>query len=170
LYSWYDYDEDDDYYCYCHWHYFSSSYWCCDSFECLLLSRIEEADDDLLRCEVARGKCQVMCFHPRSNITLPLMSHDEIRLVIDEWAKLNTQLGQNYSWVQVCLPTTLTTHLWRQPSITVMPGQFGLWNTKQPFCILSIWYISTDYKYKNPLVEEKKTLKNVLYCWCLFLY
>jgi len=69
---------------------------------CLLLPQTETTDDDdLLRCEAAHGKCQVMCFHPQSNITLPLMSLDEIRLVIDEWARLSTELGTNYNWVQV---------------------------------------------------------------------
>jgi len=63
------------------------------------------SDDDLLRCDAAHGKCQVMCFHPQSNVTLPLMSHDEIRLVIDEWARLNVQLGKCYTWVQVLLHT-----------------------------------------------------------------
>jgi len=67
----------------------------------LSLAETETADDDLLRCESAHGKCQVMCFHPQSNVTLPLMSHAEIRLVVDEWARLNSELGANYSWIQV---------------------------------------------------------------------
>jgi len=67
----------------------------------LLLPCVQAEGDDFLRCEAARGKCQVMCFHPHSNMTLPLMSHDEIRLVIDEWARINTQLGSDYTWVQV---------------------------------------------------------------------
>jgi len=64
---------------------------------------VEMADDDLLRCEAASGKCQVMCFHPQSNVTLPLMSLSEIRLVIDEWTRLSIELGTNYKWVQVLL-------------------------------------------------------------------
>jgi len=66
------------------------------------------ADDDLLRCEAATGKCQVMCFHPQSNVTLPLMSHDEIRLVVDEWARLSMELGAHYNWVQVLSIRSLT--------------------------------------------------------------
>jgi len=66
------------------------------------------ADDDLLRCEAAHGKCQVMCFHPHSNMTLSRMSLKEIRLVVDEWARLSTELGAKYSWVQVCAVSLLT--------------------------------------------------------------
>ena len=69
-----------------------------------LFLQIQVSDDgEFLRCEAAWGKCQVMCFHPHSNVTLPLMSHDEIRLVVDEWAKLSRELGSKYNWVQVIL-------------------------------------------------------------------
>jgi len=67
------------------------------------------SDNDLLRCEAAQGKCRVMCFHPQSNITLPLMSHGEVRLVVDEWARISTELGAKFTWVQVFF-ASLTTH------------------------------------------------------------
>lgn len=35
----------------------------------------------------ARGDCRVMCFHPHTNVTLPLMEEAEIVAVIDEWAR-----------------------------------------------------------------------------------
>lgn len=44
---------------------------------------------------------KVMCFHPWSDLTLPLMSLAEIRAVIDAWAELATELGASYPWVQV---------------------------------------------------------------------
>lgn len=42
-----------------------------------------------------------MCFHPWSDLTLPLMSLAEIRAVIDAWADLAAELGASYPWVQV---------------------------------------------------------------------
>ena len=42
-----------------------------------------------------------MCFHPRSDIVLPLMSGEEVRKIIDEWANQVTELGKRYLWVQV---------------------------------------------------------------------
>lgn len=44
---------------------------------------------------------KVMCFHPWSDLTLPLMSLAEIRAVIDAWAELAAELGASYPWVQV---------------------------------------------------------------------
>ena len=44
---------------------------------------------------------KVMCFHPWSDLTLPLMSLVEIRAVIDKWAELAAELGASYPWVQV---------------------------------------------------------------------
>lgn len=40
--------------------------------------------EELFRFEPARGTCRVMCFHPRSDLTIPLMSLEEIKCVIDE--------------------------------------------------------------------------------------
>ena len=34
-------------------------------------------------------------------VTLPLMSLEEIRVVIDKWAELITDFGAKYKWVQV---------------------------------------------------------------------
>uniref|UniRef100_A0A8C4X183 Galactose-1-phosphate uridylyltransferase n=1 Tax=Eptatretus burgeri TaxID=7764 RepID=A0A8C4X183_EPTBU len=42
-----------------------------------------------------------MCFHPRSDITLPLMEAAEIRAVIDRWTEIMSELGQTYQWVQI---------------------------------------------------------------------
>lgn len=69
-----------------------------------LLPDAPEPDKDehpLLRSSSARGQCQVMCFHPWSDITLPLMSIKEIRSVIDKWAEINTDLGATNTWVQI---------------------------------------------------------------------
>lgn len=60
------------------------------------------SDHPLFRAEAARGVCKVMCFHPWSDVTLPLMSVPEIRAVIDAWASVTEELGAQYPWVQVC--------------------------------------------------------------------
>ncbi|XP_048359245.1 galactose-1-phosphate uridylyltransferase [Sphaerodactylus townsendi] len=60
-----------------------------------------DADDHpLFRAASARGVCKVMCFHPWSDLTLPLMSHAEIRTVIDKWTEIAVELGASYPWVQ----------------------------------------------------------------------
>ncbi|NXV05302.1 GALT uridylyltransferase, partial [Cettia cetti] len=59
------------------------------------------SDHPLFRAAPARGVCKVMCFHPWSDLTLPLMSLPEIRAVIDAWTELATELGASYPWVQI---------------------------------------------------------------------
>lgn len=44
---------------------------------------------------------KVMCFHPWSDVTLPLMKKEEIIKVIDKWAEMLEELGATYPWVQV---------------------------------------------------------------------
>lgn len=41
-------------------------------------------DDELFQMGQAQGTCRVMCFHPKSNKTLPVMTLGEIELVINE--------------------------------------------------------------------------------------
>lgn len=42
-----------------------------------------------------------MCFHPWSDVTLPLMKKEDVVKVIDKWAELVEELGATYPWVQV---------------------------------------------------------------------
>uniref|UniRef100_A0A8C1XVZ6 Galactose-1-phosphate uridylyltransferase n=1 Tax=Cyprinus carpio TaxID=7962 RepID=A0A8C1XVZ6_CYPCA len=62
-------------------------------------------DPGMIFCPVQSHKTQslysVMCFHPWSDITLPLMQPAEIRKVIDKWADLIVELGAEYTWVQI---------------------------------------------------------------------
>jgi UDPglucose--hexose-1-phosphate uridylyltransferase len=43
----------------------------------------------------------VICFSPRHDLTLPEMSVEEIRAVVDVWAAQTAELGGRYRWVQV---------------------------------------------------------------------
>lgn len=61
----------------------------------------QESNDPLFQSAPARGTCRVMCFHPKSNLTLPLMTCQEIKTVIDEWIKQVLDLGKKYTWVQI---------------------------------------------------------------------
>nr|XP_057906798.1 galactose-1-phosphate uridylyltransferase isoform X4 [Doryrhamphus excisus] len=55
----------------------------------------------LFQSKAARGVCKVMCFHPWSDVTLPLMTKEEVVKVIDKWAELVEELGATYPWVQI---------------------------------------------------------------------
>lgn len=58
-------------------------------------------DNPLLVTQAVRGTARVLCFSPRHDLTLPLMSPEEIRQVVDLWAAQVAELGESYRWVQV---------------------------------------------------------------------
>jgi UDPglucose--hexose-1-phosphate uridylyltransferase len=61
----------------------------------------EPASDELLRAEPVAGECRVVCFSPNHALTLPQLSSDQMRAVIDCWAEQCEDLGQRYACVQV---------------------------------------------------------------------
>ncbi len=58
-------------------------------------------DNELFKCAEAKGTCRVMCFHPKSNVTIACMKLAEIVRVVDEWIKEFLDLGRQYTWVQI---------------------------------------------------------------------
>ena len=58
-------------------------------------------EHSLIRYESHRGTCRVLCFSPRHDLTLPEMTQDDVRRVVDVWAEQVVELGQQYRWVQV---------------------------------------------------------------------
>lgn len=44
---------------------------------------------------------RVMCFHPHSDLTLPLMELPDIVKVVEAWVDQLQDLGRKYRWVQI---------------------------------------------------------------------
>jgi UDPglucose--hexose-1-phosphate uridylyltransferase len=59
------------------------------------------SDDPLFQTRGARGTCKVMCFHPKSNKTVPTLALADIETVIRAWIAEFTRLSQQYTWVQI---------------------------------------------------------------------
>jgi UDPglucose--hexose-1-phosphate uridylyltransferase len=60
-----------------------------------------ESRHPLLQMEPVNGTSRVICYSPRHDLTLPEMSLEELRLVVDLWADQTAELGKTYRWVQV---------------------------------------------------------------------
>lgn len=58
-------------------------------------------DDPLFRVEASAGVCRVICFSPDHGKSLPLLTVEQIRAVIDCWADQTAQLGTRFANVQV---------------------------------------------------------------------
>lgn len=73
-----------------------------NDFPALLAEPGPDFDPDrLFRAEQVAGACRVVCFSPDHSRTLPQLSQDEVRAVIDCWAQQSSELGAHYAWVQV---------------------------------------------------------------------
>ncbi|KAL0134615.1 hypothetical protein PUN28_001426 [Cardiocondyla obscurior] len=60
-----------------------------------------EPEDELFQIRSAKGTCKVMCFHPKSNVTIALMKTNEIKEVIKQWIFEMLELGEKWTWVQI---------------------------------------------------------------------
>ena len=60
-----------------------------------------EGASDLFKASSARGVGRVICFSPDHSKTLPQLSREEIRDVVDVWAEQAEELGNDYPWVQL---------------------------------------------------------------------
>lgn len=55
----------------------------------------------LLRAESVKGANRVICFSPRHDLTLALMSREELAAVVAAWCIQTAELGSKYRWVQL---------------------------------------------------------------------
>ncbi len=59
------------------------------------------ADDELMRFEAVRGTARVICFSPRHDLSMAMLSVDAVRQVVDTWVEQTAELGKTYRWVQL---------------------------------------------------------------------
>ncbi|WP_285711453.1 UDP-glucose--hexose-1-phosphate uridylyltransferase [Erythrobacter oryzae] len=59
------------------------------------------SEDPLLRAEPSTGVCRVICFSPDHGKSLPLLTPQQLRAVIDCWADQTAELGARFAHVQV---------------------------------------------------------------------
>jgi UDPglucose--hexose-1-phosphate uridylyltransferase len=73
-----------------------------NDFPALAEDQPSAADHDpLLRAEASEGVCRVICFSPDHGKSLPLLTPEQLRAVVDVWADLTAELGQRFANVQV---------------------------------------------------------------------
>lgn len=61
----------------------------------------EANHDPLFRAEASSGVCRVICFSPDHGKSLPLLTPEQLRSVIDCWADQSAELGARFANVQV---------------------------------------------------------------------
>ena len=63
----------------------------------------ETEEEGLLVARSEKGICRVICFNPRHDLTLPEMSREEVRTVVDLWCGQYAELGswEHINYVQI---------------------------------------------------------------------
>jgi UDPglucose--hexose-1-phosphate uridylyltransferase len=66
-----------------------------NDFPALLPDAPQHAVDEggLIVARTEAGRCRVLCFTPRHDLTIPRMSVEEVRRVVEAWAEQYTELG-----------------------------------------------------------------------------
>ena len=82
---------------------YRNTYVFANDFAALLpdIEKISEIDDPIFKMESSQGTSRVICFSPRHDLTLPEMSLNEIRCVINVWVDQVKELSKKYRWVQI---------------------------------------------------------------------
>lgn len=60
----------------------------------------KRTDSGLLRAEPVRGRCRVLCFSPRHDLSLAEMDDSGREQVVDAWIRETRELGRDWRWVQ----------------------------------------------------------------------
>jgi UDPglucose--hexose-1-phosphate uridylyltransferase len=63
----------------------------------------KDGDGELFRAESEQGICKVICFSPRHDLTIPEMTQEAVRGVVDVWQKEYIELGHHdfVNYVQI---------------------------------------------------------------------
>ncbi len=66
-----------------------------NDFEAILpdTPAFEGGEHPLMRMKAVQGRCKVICFSPRHDLTLPEMPAEDIRRVVDVWAQQYQEIG-----------------------------------------------------------------------------
>ncbi|WOJ94543.1 UDP-glucose--hexose-1-phosphate uridylyltransferase [Congregibacter variabilis] len=60
-----------------------------------------ESNDTLFKARSVKGRCRVICYSPRHDLTLASMSEQQLHAVIRTWAQETAKLSEDYEHVQI---------------------------------------------------------------------
>jgi UDPglucose--hexose-1-phosphate uridylyltransferase len=151
-----------------------------------LLAEVQSASaaapESLLTAMPEAGICRVVCFSPRHDLTLPRMSAEELRAVIDVWAQEMVSLESN-SWVRYvqifenrgALMGASNPHphgqIWASASLPNLPqkelASFAAYQMEKKRCLLCD-YLRLELERKERVVCENDGFLAVVPFWAVW--
>ncbi|HYA62800.1 MAG TPA: galactose-1-phosphate uridylyltransferase, partial [Candidatus Sulfotelmatobacter sp.] len=140
------------------------------------------APDPLLTAVPEAGTCRVVCFSPRHDLTLPRMTAEELRAVVDVWVQQMVSL-ESISWVRYvqifenrgALMGASNPHphcqIWASASLPNLPQKefesFAAYQREQKRCLLCD-YLHLELERKVRIVCENEGFLAVVPFWALW--
>jgi len=126
-----------------------------------------DSDDPLFQCKSEKGEAHVICFSPDHSKSLPELSIDAIKTVVNTWVEQFNRLRQNYEWVQIfenkgsimgCSQPHPHGQIWANSSIPTLPA-------KEDDQQKAYWYkhgksMLVEYAHKESLSGERTVVEN----------
>jgi len=138
--------------------------------------------EDLFRAEGERGKCRVICFSPKHNVTLALMDPEAIEKVIHVWIEEYKNLGnqdfiryvqifENRGAVMGCSNPHPHCQIWANEHIPVLPGKEQAYQRrhyeKHGSCLLCD-YLSEEISRGDRIVFENAHFAALVPFWAVW--
>jgi len=140
------------------------------------------APDPLLTAVPEAGTCKVVCFSPRHDLTLPRMTAEELRAVVEVWAREMASL-ETISWVRYvqifenrgALMGASNPHphcqIWASASVPNLPqkevASFAAYQTDKKRCLLCD-YLRLELELKERIVCENAGFLAVVPFWAVW--
>jgi UDPglucose--hexose-1-phosphate uridylyltransferase len=152
-----------------------------------LLPDVEDASlnlDGLLVGKTERGLCKVICFSPRHDLTLPEMTQQEVRSVVDVWTQQYAELGamDGINYVQIfenkgeimgCSNPHPHGQIWAQESIPEEPAkelvQQEMYFKKHGRTLLGD-YLKLEREQNSRIVTENEHFVVLVPFWAFWPY
>jgi len=151
-----------------------------------LLPEVQSASaadcDSLLTAVPETGTCRVVCFSPRHDLTLPRMTAEELRAVVDVWAQEMVSLESN-SWVRYvqifenrgALMGASNPHphcqIWASAFLPNLPQKelesFAAYQAEKKRCLLCD-YLRLELQRKERIVCENESFLAVVPFWAVW--
>jgi len=127
------------------------------------------SDGELFRAESESGICKVICFSPNHSLTIPEMEVENIRKVVDLWAKEYQEMGQkeDINYVQIfenkgsimgCSNPHPHGQIWASSSIPLEPSKEAL--TQKAYFEKYCRSMLSDYLQSELEKEERILVEN----------